>query len=355
MQKQSSASVIAVDVMGGDRGPHEIIEGAVLALLNQNILSHLLLVGDQDIIYPVLKTRNIDNDARISVLHTTEVIGMAEKPIQSLKQKKDASMVRALEQIKDNKVQAVLSCGNTGSLMAGGVLKLRLMNGLERPALASVIPSYNNRFILIDAGANPQAEPIHLVQNAILGSHYAQVVLKKEKPRVCLLTIGTGEGKGTQCVNETHTHLKKLDGIINYAGLIEGFGVFDGNVDVVVCDGFVGNIVLKSCESLFVNMKRFIKDEIMKNTLRKFGALLCQGAFKTMKNELSPERYGGAPLLGVKGTVMKAHGSSNKMAIMHAIRITEEILKHDLNFHMQDAITKANIVLNGQNETASTC
>lgn len=338
-------NTIALDVMGSDRGPSEIVEGAILALQEQKILSNLLLVGDETIIRPLLGKKNIQPGAKMSILHATEVIGMEEKPIHSLKQKKDSSMVRALEAVKEGKASAVLSCGNTGSLMAGSVLKLRPMAGIERPALASVIPSYKSHFVLIDAGANPEPEAKHLVQNAILGSHYAQIVLKKKNPKVCLLTIGTEEGKGTQLINETHGLLKKINGFINYGGLIEGFSVFEGNVDVVVCDGFVGNIVLKSCESLFVNMKRFIKDEIMKNTLRKFGALLCQGAFKTMKEELSPERYGGAPLLGVKGNIMKAHGSSNRHAIMHAIRITEEILQHDLNSHMQDAILKANAIL----------
>lgn len=342
------ANVIALDVMGSDRGPQELMEGACLALSQSYFSSQLVLVGDEAMIVPFLKAKGLEADKRIAVHPALEVIGMHEKPVQSLK-KKEASMVKGLELVKSGQAHALLSCGNTGSLMAGGMIKLRPMEGIERPALASVIPTQKSCFILIDAGANPEAEPHNLLQNAFLGSHYAQVILKKPNPKVCLLTIGTEEGKGTTCVNHAHKLLNQMEGLLNYGGLIEGFSLFDGNVDVVVCDGFVGNILLKSWESVFVNMKNFLKEELMKTIWRKLGALLSQGAFKTLKERLSPECYGGAPLLGLKGTVIKAHGSSNRQAIMHALRITQDILRYNLNAHIQSSIQEANLTLNQGN------
>jgi phosphate acyltransferase len=342
------ANVIALDLMGSDRGPNELMEGALLALNQPTFSSHLVLVGNESMIVPFLKSKGLESDKRLSIHPALDVIGMDEKPVQSLK-KKEASMVKGLELVKSGQAHALLSCGNTGSLMAGGMIKLRPMDGIDRPALASVIPTQKNCFILIDAGANPEAEAHNLLQNAFLGSHYAEVILKKTKPKVCLLTIGTEEGKGTTCVNEAHSLLKQMNGLLNYGGLIEGFSLFDGEVDVVVCDGFVGNILLKSWESVFVNMKDFIKEELMKNVWRKLGAFLSQGAFKEVKQRLSPECYGGAPLLGLKATVMKAHGSSNRHAIMHALKITQDVLRYNLNEHIQSSIQEANLTLNQGN------
>lgn len=338
------SSIIALDIMGSDRGPVELLEGVALALKQPYFSSQLILVGKEEVIHPFLKDKGLAGDHRLEVHPASEVIGMDEKPVQSLK-KREASMVKALELVKAGEAHALLSCGNTGSLMAGGTIKLRPIEGIDRPALASVIPTQSSCFILIDVGANPEAEPRHLLQNAFLGSHYAEVILKKERPKVCLLTIGTEEGKGTSCVNEAHGLLKQMQGLLNYGGLIEGFSVFDGGVDVIVCDGFVGNILLKSWESLFANMKNFLKEELMKTSWRKLGAWLSQGAFHEMKDRLSPESYGGAPLLGLKGTVMKAHGSSNRYSIMNAIRTTQDILSHKLNEHIQSSIQEANLTL----------
>lgn len=338
------SSFIALDLMGSDLGPLELLEGAALALKQPYFYSQLVLVGREEIICPFLKDKGLAGDNRLQVYPASEVIGMDEKPVQSLK-KREASMVKALELVKTGQAHAMLSCGNTGSLMAGGTIKLRPIEGIDRPALASVIPTQKSCFILIDAGANPEAEPKHLLQNAFLGSHYAKIILKKKQPKVCLLTIGTEEGKGTSCVNEAHILLKQMHSLLNYGGLIEGFSVFDEGVDVIVCDGFVGNILLKSWESLFANMKNFLKEELMQNPWRKLGAWLSQGAFQKMKDRLSPESYGGAPLLGLRGTVMKAHGSSNRQSIMNALRITQDILSHKLNENIQNSIQEANLTL----------
>ncbi|MEM9026244.1 MAG: phosphate acyltransferase PlsX [Verrucomicrobiota bacterium] len=270
---------------------------------------------------------------------------MDEKPILALKKKRDSSMMRAIELVKDGAAQAVLSCGNTGALMAGGTLKLRTQKGIERPALATAIPCRDGHFVLVDAGANPDSRPEHLVHNAILGSYYAEIGLGVKKPKVGLLTIGTEEGKGNERTSQTHDLLKELKGIINYQGLIEGFQTYEGEVDVVVCDGFVGNILLKSSESLYKFLIDTIKNEVKLNPVHFAGAALMKGAFSSVKNKLSPDQYGGAPLLGLKGNVLKAHGSSNRYAIASAIRIGIEIAQQDMVGATHDAITKANKIL----------
>jgi glycerol-3-phosphate acyltransferase PlsX len=232
--------------------------------------------------------------------------------------------------------------------MAGGTLRLRMMNGIERPALAAVIPRAEGYFILIDAGANPEAGPEHLVHNAVLGANYAKVILGLKNPRVGLMTIGTEEGKGNALVAETHEQLKRITSVINYVGPIEGFQVFRNTVDVVVCDGFVGNTLLKTWESLSKFITTMLKEELQKNPLRMVGAALAKGAFGSLKARMNPDRYGGAPLLGLRGNILKAHGSSNRHAITSAIRAAGKIIRQDLSHRIEQDVARANeLRLNG--------
>jgi glycerol-3-phosphate acyltransferase PlsX len=270
------------------------------------------------------------------------VITMEDKPLQALKRKKDSSMVRAIELVKTGEAGVTISCGNTGALMAGSTLRLRMMTGVDRPALAAVIPRAEGHFILIDAGANPEAKPEHLVHNAILGANYAKVILGIAAPRVGLLTIGTEEGKGNTLITETHEQLKKITAVINYVGPIEGFQVFKNSVDVVVCDGFVGNTLLKTWESLAKFITTMLKEELKANPLRMGGALLAKGAFDALKHRMNPDVYGGAPLLGVRGNVLKAHGSSNRHAWLSAIRAAAKIIHQDLYHHIETDVAQAN-------------
>jgi glycerol-3-phosphate acyltransferase PlsX len=267
---------------------------------------------------------------------------MDDKPLKALKTKKDASMLRAIELVKSGSANVAVSSGNTGALMAGGTLRLRTMNGVDRPALAAVIPREGGNFILIDAGANPEAKPEHLMHNAILGADYARVAFGIESPRVGLLTIGTEEGKGNTLIAETHELLKKVNGVINYVGPIEGFEVFRNHVDVVVCDGFVGNILLKTWESLAKFITGMLKDELKKGPIRMTGAILAKGAFDAIKGRMNPDRYGGAPLLGLRGNLLKAHGSSNRHAWASAIRAAGQIIRQDLYHRIEDDVAKAN-------------
>ena len=224
-------------------------------------------------------------------------------------------------------------------------MRLRTLEGVARPALAAVVPREGGHFILIDAGANPEARPEHLVHNAILGSHYCRVMLGVSTPRVGLMTIGTEEGKGNSLSTETNELLKRISPIVNYAGPIEGFQVFAEHVDVVVCDGFVGNIMIKSWESLVSFFSEILHQELRANPIRAAGALLARGAFHAVRERINPERYGGAPLLGLRGVVLKAHGSSNRRAIKNAVRAAHEIIKADLNRQAEADIARANEVI----------
>jgi phosphate acyltransferase len=336
---------IAVDAMGGDLGPAEVVAAVKLALHQYPALNPITLVGHEAELNPLIALAGLAQEQRLSVFHASEVVTMDDKPLNALKKKKDSSMVRAIELVKNREAGVVVSCGNTGALMAGGTLRLRTMEGVARPALAAICPRQGGHFVLIDAGANPEAKAEHLVHNAIMGSHYCRVMLGIKSPRVGLMTIGTEEGKGNALITETHDLLRRVGDVVNYAGPIEGFHVFAEHVDVVVCDGFVGNIMLKSWESLVKFFSSMLKEELQANPLRATGALLSKGAFNALKERINPERYGGAPLLGLNGHILKAHGSSTRYAIKNAIRAANEIIKADLNQQIEADVARANLLL----------
>lgn len=322
---------IAVDVMGSDMGPEEIIIGIKKALAEDKSEFGIIVVGNEEIITPMLLRHNLIRESRVMVYNASEVIEMDEKPIQAIKTKKDSSMMRAIEIVKLGTASAVLSCGNTGALMAGGTIKLRTMQGIERPALGTVIPGKIKNFIFIDVGASPDPKPESLVDNAILGANYAKIALGAKNPRVGLLSNGTEDGKGNMLVQTAHRLFKAQEDVINYGGLLEGFNLFDGQYDVVVCDGFTGNVVLKSLESSVRLFKEIIKEEVYKSWISKIGMLLAKGAFMQLKKRLPIDKFSGAPLLGLNGLVVKAHGSSNRKQIAGAIEITLRCLRKRMN------------------------
>ncbi len=336
---------IAVDAMGGDMGPAEVVEAVKLALRHYPTLNPITLVGNESVLEPLLRTAGLAGRHGLRVHHASEVVTMDDKPLMALKKKKDSSMVRAIELVKNGEASVVVSCGNTGALMATGTLRLRTMEGVARPALAAVVPRENGHFVLIDAGANPEAKPEHLVHNAILGSHYCRVMLGIRSPRIGLMTIGTEEGKGNTLITETHEQLRRAGEFVNYVGPIEGFQVFAEHVDVVVCDGFVGNIMIKSWESLVKFFSGMLKEELRANPMRATGALLSKGAFSALKERINPERYGGAPLLGLRGNILKAHGSSNRHAIKSAIHAASQIIKADMNHRIEADVARVNELL----------
>ncbi len=332
-----------MDVMGSDRGPTEFIRALIYLKSKNTLRSDLILVGQKKLLERLIDVKKKElQTEHIHILDATEVIGMDEKPILALKKKKDSSMLKAIELVKNNEAGAMVSCGNTGAMMAGGTIRLRPIEGIGRPALAAIIPSKKDPFVFLDVGANPEADPTNLMHNAILGKHYAKARLNIEQPRIGLLTIGTEQGKGTPNIAKTHEYLSKINGIINYVGLIEGFQLFDGDIDVVVCDGFVGNVLLKSSESLFSFIGDTIKKELVRNIKRKIGAVLSASAFKDMKSQLNPDDRSGAPLLGLNGNIIKSHGSSNDVAIASSIIAAQTIVECDIIDGIKSDILLAN-------------
>jgi len=327
--------------MGGDHGCVVALAGVKMALAADDAIAKVLLVGrEQDIAAARQQVRL--SDSRIEVVHASEVLTMEDKPLEGIRRKKDSSLVRAIELVRNEQADAIISPGNTGALVAGS-MKLGRLDGVERPAIACRFPSRNQDFILLDAGANATAEPSHLAQFAVMGSAYAHEILSLERPRVGVLSNGTEESKGTDLTREAAKLCAKLD--LNFIGYVEGFDLFNDGVDVVVCDGFIGNIVLKTAESLSRAIGHMLKSEISANPLRQFGALLAKGAFTGLKRRVDPEVYGGAALLGLNGVVIKAHGSSRERAIASAVRVAAQEIKHNLNHTLIAQIARANVRL----------
>jgi phosphate acyltransferase len=334
---------IVVDVMGGDRGPDVVVYGARLALEELSGITELFLVGNEADIQNALKKSRL-TDKRVQVVHASQVLTMEDKPVEGLRKKKDCSLLRAVDLLKDGRGQALISTGNTGGLVAASTIRLRTLEGVERPAIAPVMPSERGYFILADGGATPECKPIYLAQFAIMGSLYCQKILGAKNPRVGILSNGTEEIKGTDLTREAHKLCQKLD--INYVGYVEGHHLFNDAVEVVVADGFLGNIVLKTCESMGRAVGRFLKRELDATPVRRLGKVLAGKAFLALKTKLDPDAYGGAPLLGLNGTVIKAHGSANARAIKNAIRVATETIQHQLNESIVEKIAKSNQILN---------
>jgi glycerol-3-phosphate acyltransferase PlsX len=339
---------IVVDVMGGDHGCGVVIDGVKLALQAYPNISELHLVGQQAEIEGALKRARCQ-DSRVRIHHASEVITMEDKPLDAVRKKKDGSMVRAMELVRDGKAEAVISPGNTGALVASATLKLRRLDPVDRPAIATVVPSGKGEFVLLDAGANHEGKPIHFVQFAIMGSIYSRELLHHKKPRVGILSNGTEETKGTDLTREAARLCSQVD--LNFIGYVEGHDLFADRVEVVVTDGFTGNIVLKTIESMGKAIVRLLRRELTANPLRKFGAALATGALQNIKKRMDPEMYGGAPLLGLNGTVIKAHGSAREKAIMNAIRVATETIQYKINETIVQEVFRANEKL-GLNKTA---
>ena len=330
---------IAVDVMGGDHGCGAVIEGARRALQVHKQISTLYLVGDKAQIHAALPTRGF-RDHRVRVVHASEVLTMEDKPASAVRRKKDSSIVRAVELVHESKADALVSLGNTGGIFAAATFRLGRIPGVERGCIATIMPRHDSEFVLLDAGANIECKPLHLAQYAVMGSIYSREILGRSNPRVGILSIGTEDSKGNELTLEAFRLCKQLD--LNFIGNVEGHDLFRNHVDVVVCDGFVGNVVLKSCESLALAMFSMLKHELTANPRRQLGALLAQNAFRAIRRRMDPEVYGGAPLLGFNGTVMKAHAAAHERAIVSAIRITVENLQHRVNELIEREIAQAN-------------
>jgi phosphate acyltransferase len=341
---------IAVDVMGGDHGCGVVIEGVKQALQTNAKIGELFLVGNQTEIQAAL-TKSHLQDERLRIVHASEVLSMQDKPVEGIRKKKDCSILRAVELLKERRADAVISPGNTGGLVAASTIRLRTIEGVDRVGIATVIPSQENEFVLLDSGANVESRPLHLLHYAVMGSVYSREILGYKRPRVGILSNGTEDNKGSELTLEAFKLCKLID--VNFIGNVEGHDLFHNRVDVVVCDGFIGNIVLKTVESFAKGMAGWLQKELTKNPKRMLGALLAKNALRAIKRRMDPDAYGGAPLLGLNGNVMKAHGSARERAIMNAIRLSTEAVQNQINELIRQEIAKANERLASAKHTES--
>ena len=330
---------IALDAMGGDFGPPNLVDGAVMALREYPHIEKLFLVGDTPQIEAELKKHRC-NDGRIDIVHATQVVEMKDRAVESVRRKRDSSISRAVDLVKQGSADAVVSAGHTGAAVAATTIKLRTLEGIERPGIASIIPTETNVFVLIDAGANVDAKPDHLLQYAIMGSVYSKHVLGYTNPQIGLMSIGDEETKGSDFTKEVFQLLKESG--LNFRGNIEGHDLFENPAEVVLCDGFVGNVMLKTCEAIAHAIFTWMKHEVKKSPIRIAGAALAKGAFKAIFNKTNYEEYGGSPLLGVNGICIIAHGSSTPLAVKNALRVAAESIEEQVNPHIVDEMRRYN-------------
>ncbi|MEP2776631.1 MAG: phosphate acyltransferase PlsX [Luteolibacter sp.] len=329
---------VALDAMGGDNAPQINITGAIEALRDFKKLTHLYLVGEESALKKECAAQGLDlKNPRVSIVHAAEVIGMSESGAKSVRRKKQSSISIAMDMVKEGTADAFVSAGNTGAAVAAATIKLRCLKGIDRAGIASPLPNEHGICNILDAGANPEAKPEHLVGYAVMGTAFARHVLGVSEPRVGLMSNGEEEEKGTTFTKETFKQLKATPGI-NFIGNVEGHDLFETKLDIVLCDGFVGNIVLKSVEATAKAVSKWLKTEIKETPLRMAGAVLAQGAFKALKAKSSYETYGGSPLLGVNGVVIIAHGSSTGLAVRNAIRVAVETVEHKINPRIEEAM-----------------
>lgn len=327
--------VIALDAMGGDYAPEQTVKGAVEAV-NSSDEIRVILVGKQDMIAKELEKYKYAKED-IEVVHASEIIDMGDVPTVAIKDKKDSSLVVAMRLVREGKADALVSAGSTGAVLVGGQLVVGRLKGIKRPPLAPFIPTTKGFSLLIDCGANVDARPEHLVQFAQMGSIYYENVMGKKNPTVALLNIGTEEEKGNQLVKDTKPLMKECKNI-NYIGSVEARELVSGAADVIVCEAFVGNVVLKFFEGLALTLFGSLKEGLMSSTRTKLGALLVKPALKGLKNQFDTSSQGGAPLLGLKGLVVKAHGNSSSKEIEIALKQCISFKKQKINEKIKESI-----------------
>lgn len=327
---------VAVDAMGGDNAPFEIVKGAVDAV-NENKKVKVYLVGKEDAVKAELAKYTYEKD-RVEVVHASEVIETAEPPVMAIRRKKDSSLVKAMTMVKEGVCDAFVSAGSTGATLVGGQLIVGRLKGIERPPLAPMIPTERGASLLIDCGANVDARPSHLVQFAKMGSVYMEHVMGVASPRVAIVNIGAEEDKGNALVKETFPLLKNCPDI-NFVGNIEARDIPAGDADVIVCEAFVGNVILKMYEGVGGTLIRKVKAGMMTSLRSKIGAVLVKPALKNTLKAFDLEQYGGAPLLGLNGLVVKTHGSSKAVEIKNSILQCITFTEQNINQKIKEKIT----------------
>jgi glycerol-3-phosphate acyltransferase PlsX len=330
---------IVVDAMGSDKAPEPEVRGAILACRQLDVRVHL--VGPEDIIRPALRQALRGQHLPIFVVPASEWISMDDKAAQAVRTKRDSSMRVGLKLVREGRAAGFFTAGNTGAAMATAKMVLGMLAGVERPALATILPTvHRSPSLLLDVGANVDSDPDNLVQFAVMGHMYAQNVLKIYQPRVGLLSIGEEDSKGNSLTRDTLPLLRELgqQGKINFIGNVEGRDLTNGNADVAICDGFVGNVALKSIEGVGKLVSVLLRESLKSTVTSQVGALLSRKAFNEFKKRLDYSEYGGAPLLGVRGVCIVGHGSSNEKAVMNGIRVAAEFAQAEVNSGIELAL-----------------
>jgi phosphate acyltransferase len=333
---------IVVDAMGSDRAPDPEVRGAILACRHFDVRVHL--VGPEEVLQPALdralNTLRWPGTAKpeIQIVHASEWISMDDKAAQAVRAKRDSSMRVGLRMVREGSARGFFTAGNTGAAMATAKMALGMLAGVHRPALATIVPTVTgNPSLLLDVGANVDCDPDNLVQFAVMGHMYARNVLRIARPRVGLLSIGEEDSKGNQLTHDTFPLLRGLS-VIDFIGNVEGRDLFNGRVDVAVCDGFVGNVAIKTCEGTAKLVSTLLREALKSTVTSQVGALLSRRAFNDFKKRLDYSEYGGAPLLGVRGVCIVGHGSSNEKAVMNGIRVAAEFAQAEVNSHIEAAL-----------------
>jgi glycerol-3-phosphate acyltransferase PlsX len=336
---------VAVDAMGGDNAPHAIVEGCLEAVREYPHLVEVILVGDRDAIRRELDRKGAPSD-KVRIEHASQVVEMGESPALALRRKRDSSIARAVDLVREGRAAAIVSAGNTGAAVAATKIKLRTLAAVERPAIATVLPSPSGGFVLVDAGANIDCKPDHLLQFAVMGNIYARDILRRPSPRVALLSIGEEQAKGNELTREAFHMLERAP--VHFVGNVEGRQLFRESLDVVVCDGFVGNVVLKTGESVAAAFQTWLRRELTANPLRALGALMSRGAYRSIARTADYAEYGGAPLLGVRGACIIAHGASSPKAIRNAVRVALEFESQHVTERIDEEVEQAYVAVRSQ-------
>jgi glycerol-3-phosphate acyltransferase PlsX len=332
---------IALDVMGGDYAPANPIGGVKLALGELDVIEKIYLVGQEDRIQAELKAQGVSSP-KLEIVHASQIVDMADSGLDAVRRKKDSSISRAVDLVKEGRADAMVSAGHTGAAVTASLIKLRTLKHVERPAIAAIMPSLTHPWVLIDAGANPDSEPFHLLQNAIMGAAYAHHVLKRPNPTIGLMSNGTEEEKGNALVKETSKLLRKT-ATLHFIGNIEGHDLWTDPPDVVVTDGFTGNVLLKTAEALAHAIFKMVKREIMASTRTKLGGMLAKPAFKAVDKQTNADEYGGTPLLGLNGITIIAHGGASPYAMKNALRMACETISQGLSPHIEAAVAEYSV------------
>ncbi len=325
---------IAVDAMGGDNAPAEVVRGAILAAKEYPV--KILLVGQEEVVTRELAAAAAETPRNIEVVDAREVIEMDDPAIAPLRKKRNSSVRICANLVAEGRADAFLSAGNTGATWTSARMVMGMIEGVSRPALAAILPNVNRHTLLLDVGANVDTKPNHLREFAVMGHFYAQMVFGIAEPRIGLMSIGEEEGKGNELTRETYRVMKETG--LNFIGNAEGRDVFNGNADVVVCDGFIGNVVLKASEALGEFVNRTLNVEMRRNPARMLGGLLARSAFNDLKKRMDYSEYGGAPLLGVKGGCIVCHGRSNAKAVKNAVRVAREFAMNRIDAKIQERV-----------------